>query len=104
MTIAELEGRNVKLGAHTITIKDDEGKTRGLVRISSRYWDLPLHDQIDLSKTLRSSGLLGLGAKVYASVFVDNKKMYWFCDQEDDELIQMAQAADVNVIKVAKVL
>ncbi len=104
MTITELEGRNVKLSAHTITVKDDAGKTRGLVRSASRYKDLPMREQIDFWKTLKRSGLMDHGGKVYAAVFVDDKKLYWLCDREDDELIQMAQAVGVNVIKVAKIM
>ena len=104
MMITEVEGHNVKLSAHTITVKDDEGKTRGLVRSASRYQDLPMNRQIDFWKTVKRSGLLSSGGKFMRAVFVDGKNLYWLCNNSDEELIQTAQAAGVTVIKVKRIL
>lgn len=57
--IKDCENRNVKISKGSITIKDENGKTSGIVRNIVSLYDLQPNKQMDYYKRLRNIGLHG---------------------------------------------
>ena len=121
MTMKDLEGRNVKISAHTITVKDEHGKTRGMVRNVRPWAEIPFNRQSDIFHRLRSAGAWGTiktdrvfwcdGEFWY--IKNDRSRLYWGDNPPDDErgLIEREEtharlAADsgLQVVAVSKIL
>lgn len=75
MDFKDLEGRTVKISAHTITAKDERGKTCGMVRNVRSFSDVPPRVKFDLHTVLRSSGLWS--SDYMNAVFVDAGRLVW---------------------------
>lgn len=75
MDFKDLEGRTVKISAHTITAKDERGKTCGMVRNVRNFSDVPPRVKFDLHTVLRSSGLWS--SDYMNAVFVDAGRLVW---------------------------
>ena len=59
MEIMDIKNQYVKLSKGSITVKGENGKTKGLVRGLTRFLDLQANKKIDYSKLLRNSGVWG---------------------------------------------
>ena len=59
MEIMDIKNQYVKLSKGSITVKDDNGKTKGLVKGLTRFLDLQANKKTDYSKLLRNSGVWG---------------------------------------------
>ena len=59
MEIIDIKNQYVKLSKGSVTVKGENGKTKGLVRGLTRFLDLQANKQIDYSKLLRNSGVWG---------------------------------------------
>lgn len=57
--IKDCIGKKVKISKSSITIKDDNNKTCGVIRNITSLYDLQANKQIDYYKTLRKLGLHG---------------------------------------------
>ena len=57
MTMNDLTGQRVKISAGTITVKDNQNKTRGMVRGIRKFQDAPKAKQFDCFSLLRKSGI-----------------------------------------------
>ena len=57
MTMWELNDRKIKISRQTITVKDDKGKTRGVVRGVNSFKDCRTNLQLDIWKTIRRYGV-----------------------------------------------
>lgn len=66
---------NIKISKSTITLKDQDGKTRGMIRGVSRFTDMPARDQVEVSATIKRAGGLGEGVKK-SDVFKYDGKLY----------------------------
>ncbi len=75
MLLHEIEGKNIKLSANTITVKDDAGKTRGLIRGITRFKEARPNVQMQFFKVLRASGLWEAGKS--DSVYIDGKELVY---------------------------
>lgn len=62
----------VKIGKTSITIKDDDGKTRGIIRNIQKFTDMPSRYQFEHSKSMRKNGFWGTGL-IDNVVFLDKK-------------------------------
>lgn len=51
--IFSLQGKRVKWSKNTATIKDENDKTRGMIRGVTAFRDLPIRDQIEFPRALR---------------------------------------------------
>lgn len=51
--ILVLQGQRVKFSANTATVKDEDGKTRGMLRGITAFKNLPIRDQIEFLRELR---------------------------------------------------
>lgn len=59
MEIMGIKNQYVRLSKGSITVKDENGKTKGLVRGLTRFLDLQTNKRIDYFKLLRNSGVWG---------------------------------------------
>lgn len=59
MRIEEIEGRTVKIGATSITVKGDNGKTAGIVTGICKFKDLQANVQTKFFPVLRKTGIWG---------------------------------------------
>ena len=59
MEIIDIKNQYVKLSKGSITVKGENGKTKGLVKGLTRFLDLQANKKIDYSKLLRNSGVWG---------------------------------------------
>lgn len=83
MDFKDLEGRAVKISAHTITAKDERGKICGMVRDVRNFSDVPPRVKFDFNKIIRDSGLWG--NVDMSRVFVDDKRLVWLYPAHKDE-------------------
>lgn len=60
MKIEEIEGCRIKIGKTSITIKDENDKTRGIVQNIRKFSDLRSNIQMDYFKQLREAGVWGV--------------------------------------------
>ena len=105
MIITEIAGQDVKLSDRSITVKNSEtGKTKGIVK-AERFMVLPCRDQIDYSKTLRSSKIWGT-ENLIDNVYISDKKIYFliseksfkYMSENKKEIINNAGKYGINVI------
>lgn len=75
MKISEIENKNVKIGATSLSVKDDKGKFLGIVRDAIRWKELSPRTTQALWKKLRESGLWGT-EWVNNVVFYDGELYY----------------------------
>lgn len=59
MEIMGIKNQYVRLSKGSITVKGENGKTKGLVRGLTRFLDLQTNKRIDYFKLLRNSGVWG---------------------------------------------
>lgn len=82
MTMQDLEGKSVKLSARTITVKDSDGKTRGMVRGVCPFKGLPSSRQFDAFQIVKKSGIWGNSVcpDLINCVFMDGGTLYYLND------------------------
>ncbi len=62
MNITEINGKHIKIGKTSITVKNPEtGKTCGVIRNIRKFVDLQANKQCDYFKQIRASGAWGSG-------------------------------------------
>lgn len=86
MNIVDLNMCNVKLSRGTITVKDDAGKTCGMVRGLRRFLDLQPNMQCDFFKEVRASGLWGNPNADMNCLYVDGKSLFYLYNIRADEM------------------
>lgn len=114
MKMQDLVGLRVKLSAHTITVKDENGKICGMVRNLERYTDMTFRDQCERKKAI--SALWGNKCGLPLDhLYFDGKQGYYIfhCGYvppyEMDrynakmEVLQKAQESGIEVIRVASI-
>lgn len=57
MDIIEISNKKVKVSAHSITVKNDDGKTTGIVRNIVPYKDLQTSEQMKYWRQIREYGM-----------------------------------------------
>lgn len=90
MDFKDLEGRTVKISAHTIAAKDERGKTCGMVRNVRNYSDIAPNVRLEVFPILKKSGLWGNVESKY--IFIDDGRIIWLypahCDKFYHEFIE----------------
>jgi len=84
----DLSGRRVKISASTLTVKDENDKTRGLVRGVRSYKTWSAREQFDNRVLLGVSGLwAGANSRLIDldRVILDGSKMYFLHDLRREE-------------------
>lgn len=90
MQISELSNYNVKVGKSSITAKDDNNKTRGVVRNIWKFMDLQANKQINYFRKLRDLKIWGSSRINMDDVVYDDGRIYILRDMRFPE-----KAADV---------
>ena len=83
MDMKDINGYFIKLSTGSITAKDENGKTCGLVRGVRRWKDAPSRVQFDFSRLLRASGLLSAGKS--DNVYIDGKSLYYIASKNSED-------------------
>lgn len=121
MDMKDLEGRIIKISAHTITIKDEAGKTRGMVRNVTPWNHLQFNRQVEFSMNVRRQGLKLPNDKT--RIIMSDNRMYYLKNdharifwgdnppeialesiEREEREAQTAQAAGLDVITVSKII
>lgn len=74
--IRDCVGKRVKISKSSITIRDDRGKTCGVVRNIISLYDMQPNKQIDYWHILKKAGLNGKIS--LANIIIKDEKMYAF--------------------------
>lgn len=74
MRIEDLKNYDVKASANTLTAKDENGKTRGMVRSVRRFRDAPARDQFDAATKARKAGV-DRGDLFAVDMFIYNREL-----------------------------
>lgn len=77
MTMQDIQGKKVKLSAHTITVKGENGKTCGMVRGVTSFTELQPNMAIKYFKTIKAAGLWGIGGDVTKRVIIADGNVYY---------------------------
>ncbi len=97
MEIREIAGKSVVVSAHTITVKNDDGKTQGMVRNIDNLYSVQANKQFvysqKLKKSLDRSDYMGQ----LRNIIIANENLYYLCDdysydvsiQTDDNYYKM---------------
>lgn len=112
--IKDCIGKKVKINKSSITIKDDNGKTCGVVRNIWKFKDIQFNKQIDYFHMLRKVGAWGNKNFDIDTCIVKDGKMYVFRDaktiqfhekhgyfSEDEKQRAKEQEVIYNAFKVA---
>ena len=120
MEMKDLNGKNVYVAARSLTVKDNDGKTRGIVRNISFWKNLAPRVQFDMvhKHDFRKSGIWGNHELMCRIIFKDNKPYYLLNERavesgikfhgEDyankiEKNLESLKAANVEVIRAANV-
>lgn len=76
--IKECIGRNVKISKCSITIKDDNGKTRGIVQNIQKFNDVQFNKSMDYFRILKNTGAWQSRDFNVDTCIVKDAKMYVF--------------------------
>lgn len=120
MEMKDLNGKNVYVAARSLTVKDNDGKTRGIIR-DIRFWKtLAPRVQFDMihKYDFRKSGIWGNHELMCRIIFKDEKPYYLLNERavesgirfhgEDyankiERNLESLKAANVEVIRAASV-
>lgn len=76
MKIFELEGKNVKICKTSITVKDENGKTCGVVTGVKTWKTLSPREQFDFAKAIKKSGIWGSKFDILKNTVFCGKQIY----------------------------
>lgn len=79
MDIKDIKGKMVKIGRTSITVKDENNKTRGIVRNIVLFKDAPLRITSQYFKTIKSVGIWG-NQKLTKNTIICDKELYLLKD------------------------
>jgi hypothetical protein len=121
MNMQDLEGHIIKISAHTITVKDENGKTRGMVRNVTSWDRLQFNRQVEFSMNARRNGLklpsdkerIFLENNQIFYIKNDHNRLYWGENPPDiirpaiereEKNADLAAAVGMHVVTVSKIL
>lgn len=81
MNIEEIRNKRVKISLHSITVKDEYDKTRGIVRNTILYTEGSLSQRMDFFKTLKNAGIWECKKhEIIKNVVIVDGKIYYLHD------------------------
>ena len=86
MKMQELAGKRISIGKTSVTVKDENDKTRGIVRNVATWYTLGNRQQSDVWKVLTKCGLWQFSndmrdERVLKKLIIDGNKLYYLNDQ-----------------------
>lgn len=114
MTMQELQGKRVKLSRSTVTAKDENGKTCGMVRNLERFTDMTPKRKFELKKAVDSLWGNKCGLPLDRLYFDGRQGYYIFCagyvpDYEMEkynakmEVLEKARENGIEIIRVTSI-
>lgn len=88
MKIEDLEGKNAYVTARSITLKDEDGKTRGIIRDIKTYCTLPPRELFDWSTKFRKFHIALNNAYIVKNLVIVDNEPYYLHDLRKDEFYQ----------------
>lgn len=85
MNMKDIINQRIKIGKTSITVKDDNNKTRGIVRNISRFADLQPNKAFELFQTVKAAGLWGCGDDTIQRVIYADGQLYYLHNLRDDD-------------------
>ena len=79
MDIKDIEGKIVKIGKTSIIVKDEQNKTRGIVRNILLFKDAPPRISYQFSKIIKEVGIWG-NQKLIKNTVICDKELYLLKD------------------------
>ena len=95
MELNELNGKRVKLSPRSITVKDQNGKTAGVVRGVTFFEHLQPNRQVDFFGKIRKAGAWENG--LISNVAVCDGKLVYFHDTNADGVYQRLFASNPDL-------
>ena len=86
--IKDCKNKQIKIGKTSITIKDDKGKTCGIVKNIRLFNDIQANKQIDYFHILKKLGVWGNRNFKSNECIVDNGTIYIFRNLKTDEFVE----------------
>lgn len=80
MEIEDLKGKRIKISKTSITCKDENNKTCGLVRNIKKFMDIRPNLQIDYFGKIRDAGAWGSNLNIIDNIILDGNQLYYFDD------------------------
>lgn len=80
MEIREIAGKNVIMSAHTITVKDEADKTRGMVRNVENLYSMQANKQFVYSQRLKKSLDRNDYMGQLRNLLIVEDEIYYLCD------------------------
>lgn len=78
MEILDCKNQNIKISKGSITIKDECGKTKGIVRDVRHFKDIQMNKQVDYFHILKRAGLWGNSKVDLHNVIIKDNTIYLF--------------------------
>ena len=89
MNIQDLENKKVKISSRSLTCKDENGKTCGVVTQAIQFINAPARDQVDYTKAVRACGIWGNKYReIVQNVVICNKKLYYLNDLSNKAFLE----------------
>lgn len=86
--IKDCKNKQIKIGKTSITIKDDRGKTCGIVKDIRLFNDIPLNKQSDYFRILKKLGVWGNRNFKSNECVIDDETIYIFRNLKTDEFVE----------------
>lgn len=94
MTMQDLEGKRVVISARTITVKDEQGKTRGLVRDARPFRSWTDRERFDHREAVCRSGLFSRRDGAVDRCILYSGKLYFLNDTRKLDFYAKMYAGD----------
>lgn len=86
--IKDCKNKQIKIGKTSITIKDDKGKTCGIVKNIQLFNDIQANKQIDYFHILKKLGVWGNRCFKSNECVINDGMMYIFRNLKTDEFVE----------------
>ena len=80
MEIKEIVGREIKINANSITVRNEEGKTCGVVRNVTSLYNIQANKQFDINSKLRKSGIRSMDFDINKNILIKDDNIYFIKD------------------------
>lgn len=88
MKIEDLEGKNAYITSRSITMKDENGKTRGIVRDIKTYHTLQVRELFDWNTKFKKFHIALNNSYIVKNLVIVNNEPYYLHDLKKDEFYQ----------------
>ena len=101
MEMKDIIGKRIKLSANSITVKDENGKTRGIVRGARRFKDCCANQQIEIRGKIKKAGISFINVGVNFDCVVNAEGKWWYINdlKWESDYFKYFEGRDENIDK-----